>query len=48
MEPKTALIITLVGIAFLLVIMGYLAFQCKVAIKKLKSHGEKIFSKNKK
>jgi hypothetical protein len=48
MEPKTALIITLVGIAFLLVTMGYLAFQCNVAIKKLKSHGETIFSKKKK
>ncbi len=43
MDPKTLLIITLVGIVVALTGIAWLAINCYKATKKLKSHGEKIF-----
>ena len=47
MEPKTALIITIIGIVFLLFLITYVSFQCNRAIKKLKLHGEKLYNRKK-
>ncbi len=46
MDPKTLLIITLVGVGMVLCGITWVSVNCCKTAKRLKAHGEKIF-KNK-